>query len=56
MTRACARCGAMLEFPVVTVILNSQYSQETTWFCSKPHALEYLEQDILDDAREAHQK
>jgi hypothetical protein len=55
VTRACARCGAMLEYPVVTVILNSQHSQETTWFCSKPRALEYLEQDILDDAREAQQ-
>lgn len=52
MTRACARCGKLLDFPVVTLILNTQYSQETMWFCGKPHALEYLTQDITDDTRE----
>ena len=46
----------MLEYPVVTVILNSQYSQETTWFCSKPHALEYLEQEIIADEQEREPK
>jgi hypothetical protein len=31
-------------------------AQEVTWFCSKPHALEYLEQDIVDDAKELAKK
>jgi hypothetical protein len=59
MTRACSRCGAILGHPPVTIIIDDQprpevsVAQEVTWFCSKPHALEYLEQDILDDAKEA---
>jgi hypothetical protein len=31
-------------------------AQEVTWFCGKPHALEYLEQDIVDDAKELAKK
>jgi hypothetical protein len=40
----------------VTLILHADSGQETKWFCSKPHALEYLEQDIIDDAKELAEK
>jgi hypothetical protein len=56
MTRVCARCSGPLEYPVVTLTFHWDSGQESNWFCSKPHALEYLEQDILDDAKELSKK
>jgi len=54
--RTCARCGKMLEHPEVVITVASSFDTLTTFFCSKPHAVEYLEQDILDDAKELAKK
>jgi hypothetical protein len=54
--RTCARCGKDLQHPDVTLTFATSFDTLTTFFCSKPHALEYLEQDILDDAKELAKK
>jgi hypothetical protein len=54
--RTCARCGKALPYPEVILTLATSFDTLTTFFCSKPHALEYLEQDILDDAKELARK
>lgn len=42
----------MLQYPEVILTCTTTFETLTTFFCSKPHALEYLEQDIIDDAKE----
>jgi hypothetical protein len=37
---------------IVTLTVTTTYDTVTTFFCSKPHALEYLEQNLLDEAKE----
>lgn len=54
--RTCCRCGKQLPYPAVTVSFSTEYDHWTGWFCGKPCANEYLEQEIIDDAREAQQK
>ena len=54
--RTCARCGKPLQYPEVIITVATTYDTVTTFFCSKPHALKYLEQDIMDDAKELTEK
>ena len=50
--RTCARCGKALQYPEVILTRAHSFETVTTFFCSDPHLLEYVEQDILDDAKE----
>jgi hypothetical protein len=54
--RTCCRCGKELPFPVVTISFSTNWDHWTGWFCSKACANEYLEQEIIDDQREAQAK
>jgi hypothetical protein len=54
--RTCARCGKALDHPEVIITFATSCDTLAVFFCSDPHALEYLEQKIIDDAKELAKK